>query len=266
MIEDLAVAAPALTGLRALRQGAPLSTPSARPLARWWCSTRRRGTCAGRARCALRLPKAAVVDAALQRQAAESRVMRPSTRLTGVANRRQFDSVMLPSCTTDAQRRTVHAGLLMSLDGVQDIRNGFWRGGGRRRAAREVCARAWRARSGSGDLLARLSGFRVRRGHAPRARPTRGRVASRSASSTLRAPADHAGQRRRRRTARVHRHRGPTTTASTRSAALDEPRRAGAAERATPARATLELLRPPVRAAAVAAARRRGRLWLDPTA
>lgn len=77
--------------------------------------------------------------------------------LTGVANRKQFDTVMLAELHHAMRSGEAFTLLLLSLDGVQDIRNGFGAAAGDA-ALREVCARMAR-QVRLGDLLARLSGF-----------------------------------------------------------------------------------------------------------
>jgi diguanylate cyclase (GGDEF)-like protein len=77
--------------------------------------------------------------------------------LTGVANRKQFDAVMLAELHHSMRSGEPFTLLLLSLDGVQDIRNGFGAAAGDA-ALREVCARMAR-QVRLGDLLARLSGF-----------------------------------------------------------------------------------------------------------
>ena len=77
--------------------------------------------------------------------------------LTGVANRKQFDVVMLAELHHAMRSGEAFTLLLLSLDGVQDIRNGFGAAAGDA-ALREVCARMAR-QVRLGDLLARLSGF-----------------------------------------------------------------------------------------------------------
>lgn len=77
--------------------------------------------------------------------------------LTGVGNRRQFDAVVLAELHHAMRSGEPFTLLLLSLDGVQDIRNGFGVAAGDQ-ALREVCARMAR-QVRLGDLLARLSGF-----------------------------------------------------------------------------------------------------------
>jgi diguanylate cyclase (GGDEF)-like protein len=77
--------------------------------------------------------------------------------LTGVANRKQFDAVMLAELHHAMRSGEAFTLLLLSLDGVQDIRNGFGAAAGDA-ALREVCSRMAR-QVRLGDLLARLSGF-----------------------------------------------------------------------------------------------------------
>lgn len=92
-----------------------------------------------------------------QRRAAELARHATVDALTGVANRRQFDSVMLAELHHAMRSGEPFTLLLLSLDGVQDIRNGFGAAAGDA-ALREVCARMAR-QVRLGDLLARLSGF-----------------------------------------------------------------------------------------------------------
>jgi len=77
--------------------------------------------------------------------------------LTGVANRKQFDAVMLAELHHAMRSGEAFTLLLLSLDGVQDIRNGFGAAAGDA-ALRAVCTRMAR-QVRLGDLLARLSGF-----------------------------------------------------------------------------------------------------------
>ena len=102
---------------------------------------------------------AALLSSALRSQRRAAELARHATvdALTGVANRRQFDSVMLAELHHSMRSGEPFTLLLMSLDGVQDIRNGFGVAAGDA-ALREVCARMAR-QVRLGDLLARLSGF-----------------------------------------------------------------------------------------------------------
>ena len=102
---------------------------------------------------------AGLLASALRSQRAAAELARHATvdALTGVANRRQFDSVMLAELHHAMRSGEPFTLLLLSLDGVQDIRNGFGAAAGDA-ALREVCARMAR-QVRLGDLLARLAGF-----------------------------------------------------------------------------------------------------------
>ena len=102
---------------------------------------------------------AALLASALRAQRHAAELARHATvdALTGVANRKQFDSVLLAELHHSMRTGEPFTLLLLSLDGVQDIRNGFGAAAGDA-ALREVCARMAR-QVRLGDLLARRSGF-----------------------------------------------------------------------------------------------------------
>jgi diguanylate cyclase (GGDEF)-like protein len=109
--------------------------------------------------CEALLDQARLLGSALQAHRVAAELARHATvdLTTGVANRRQFDNVMLAELHHSMRSGEPFTALLLSLDGVQDIRNGFGAAAGDQ-ALREVCTRmANQVRLG--DLLARLSGF-----------------------------------------------------------------------------------------------------------
>ena len=105
------------------------------------------------------LDQARLLASALLAHRAAAELARHATvdLLTGVANRKQFDAVVLAELHHSMRSGEPFTLLLLSLDGVQDIRNGFGAAAGDV-ALREVCARMAR-QVRLGDLLARLSGF-----------------------------------------------------------------------------------------------------------
>ncbi len=102
---------------------------------------------------------AALLGSALHSHRRAAELARHATvdTLTGVGNRKQFDAVVLAELHHSMRSGEPFTLLLLSLDGVQDIRNGFGAAAGDA-ALREVCARMAR-QVRLGDLLARLAGF-----------------------------------------------------------------------------------------------------------
>lgn len=104
------------------------------------------------------LDLASVLGSALQasRHAVELARVATVDVLTGAANRKQFDLALLAELHHAMRTGEPFTLLLLSLDGVQDIRNGFGAAAADL-ALREVCARMAR-QVRLGDLLARLGG------------------------------------------------------------------------------------------------------------